>query len=294
MVARGNGRRRYAPLVLLGALLMSCGGGPASGSGAAGTPVRPLAIRNAAAVSALHSGVVFLDPGHGGIDSGTTGIAADGTLVEEKTVVLQIALRTAQRLRSDGVTVVLSRTSDQDPCATPSDYTADGTAFTPDGEVADLQCRIDKANASHAQALVSFHMNTFADPSVGGTTTFYDSTRSFAARSQQLAQLIQQSVIGSLHGQGFTTPDRGVVDDTQLQVETINGQPSSYNHLDLLGPVLPGKIDPPSAMPGALCEIFFLSDSSEATAAADPAMQDLLAGAFATAIEQFLSNPGGS
>ncbi|HET9016758.1 MAG TPA: N-acetylmuramoyl-L-alanine amidase [Thermomicrobiaceae bacterium] len=276
-------------------LLASCGGSPATPAARAiGTPVRPLAVLNAAQANLAHSGVVYLDPGHGGVDTGTIGTAEDGTTVEEKTVVLQIALRVAQKLRSNGITVVMTRTTDADPCITPADLTGDGTALSPEGEVADLQCRINRANAAHAQALVSFHMNTFSDPSVGGTTTFYDSTRSFGAQNLRLATLIQQNVIGALHAQGYSTPDRGVVDDTQLQVETINGQPSSYNHLDLLGPTLPGKIDPPSAMPGALCEIFFLSDPAEATAATQPAVQDLLAGAFATAIEQFLANPSGT
>lgn len=283
---------RVLPAVLLCLLLAACGSGAnASATVAARAQVATQSALRGAAAS--HGPVVVLDPGHGGIDTGTSGTAEDGTLVEEKNVVLQIALRTAQRLRSDGITVVMTRTGDADPCATPADLTPDGTALTPEGELADIQCRIDKANASHAQALVSFHMNAFSDASVAGTQTFYDPTRSFGAQNQRLAQLIQQSVIDALHAQGYSTPDRGVADDTQLQVETINGQPSTYNHLDLLGPALPGKLNP-SQMPGALSEIFFLSDPAEATAAIDPSVQDLIAGAFATAIEQFLKNPGTS
>jgi N-acetylmuramoyl-L-alanine amidase len=41
-------------------------------------------------------------------------------------------------------------------------------------------------------------------------------------------------------------------------------------------------------MPGALSEPLFLTNPSEASAAADPATQDLLATSYAQAIEQFL------
>lgn len=283
-----SGSRRWRWIVVLVSICVIL-----SACGSAGAAVRqPTSSTSDPPQSTQRGGkpVVFIDPGHGGIDSGTTGYTADGTLVEEKTAVLQIGLRVAQKLRAAGYTVVMTRTTDTDPCVVPSDLTADGTAMTPHGELQDIQCRINKANSSGAKALLSIHMNTFDDPTVGGTETFYDSTRSFGTQNLRLAQLVQQGVIGALHAQGYTTPDRGVADDTQLQVETINGQPSNYNHLDLLGPAMPGKLKP-SQMPGVLCEVFFLSDPSEASAVTEPSVQDLIAGAFAQALETFLSSP---
>ncbi len=237
------------------------------------------------------TGTVFLDPGHGGVDEGTSGYTSDGTLVTEKTVVLQIALRLAQRLRADGLTVVMSRTTDADPCLTPSDLEADGQTIKVGGVLNDLQCRINKANASHAQVLLSMHMNAYSDPSVSGTETFYDSARTFSGQNQQFAHLVQQRVIDALHAQGYSTPDRGISSDGDVGGESLGTLPDSYNHLVMLGPAVPGQLKP-SQMPGALTEIFFLSNPSEATAITDPSVQDIIAGALTNAIEGFLTQGG--
>src|SRR5262249_2276922 len=51
--------------------------------------------------------VVFFDPGHGGVDTGTIGTALDGAVVMEKIITLALALRTAAKLRASGYQVVL-------------------------------------------------------------------------------------------------------------------------------------------------------------------------------------------
>lgn len=283
--------RASATLLLL-LPLVSCGGHPANSKTPTSNSVLPIPIVNSNNSGPKRvTGTVYLDPGHGGIDQGTSGYTANGTLVYEKTVVLQIALLTAQRLRADGLTVVMTRTSDADPCITPADLTPDGTAMTPSGVLADLQCRIDKANASNAQVLLSLHMNAYSDPSVSGTETYYDDSRPFSAQNQRLAQLVQQDVINALHAQGYVTPDRGIAADSQDNAESMGTLPATYNHLVLLGPGVPGQLVP-SQMPGALCEIFFLSNPSEATAVTDPSVQNLIAGALAQAIETFLQQGG--
>lgn len=235
--------------------------------------------------------VVYLDPGHGGVDTGTQGYTSSGQVVYEKTVVLQIALRTAALLRQDGITVVMTRTTDKDPCAVPSDLTDDGTELTADGVLNDLQCRINKANAAHADVFLSIHMDAFQDPTIGGTETFYDPDRTFGAQNAKLAQMIQSDVLGQLHQAGYTTNDRGITNDTQLQAESMGAMPSSYDHLVVLGPGVPGLLTP-TAMPGALCEVFFLSDPSEANAVVQPSVQNLVATGFALALEQFLIASG--
>lgn len=291
-VLRQRSIRALVSLLLL-LPLISCGGSHAANSKTPTTngvlPI-PIVNGNNAGTTRL-TGTVYLDPGHGGIDQGTSGYTSNGTLVYEKTVVLQIALLTAQRLRADGLTVVLTRTSDSDPCVNPSDLTADGTAMTPAGVLADLQCRINKANASNAQVLLSLHMNAYSDPSVSGTETYYDDSRPFSARNQHLAQLVQQDLINALHARGYVTPDRGIAADSQDDAESMGTLPATYNHLVLLGPGVPGQLVP-SQMPGALCEIFFLSNPSEATAVTDPSVQKLIAGALAQAIETFLLQGG--
>ena len=235
--------------------------------------------------------VVFIDPGHGGVDTGTIGTTTDGAEVEEKTIVLAIALRTANYLRRDGYDVVLSRTDDSLPGSTPADYSADGQMLTPDGVLADLQRRIDRANASHASVLLSIHLNGFSDPSVGGSETFYDASRSFGSRNQRFASLVQNSLIDAYRANGYTTPDRGVTDDEDLATESLGSLDGNYNHLVLLGPAVPGRLRP-SQMPGALSEPLFLSNPAEASAVSQPDMQDLIANAYVHAIEQFLQSNG--
>lgn len=244
----------------------------------------PAAASNPAAARAK----VFLDPGHGGVDEGTSGTTTDGTRITEKATTLAVAQRTAAILRADGITVALSRQDDSLSALPASDYSADGTILTPDGVLADLQHRIDNANASGASVLLSIHFNGYTDPSVGGSETFYDSTRDFGGNNQHFATLIQGSVIRSFHDHGYNVPDRGITDDTQLQSDALGALPGSYNHLVMLGPGLPGRLRP-SNMPGALSESLFLSNPSEATMISQPAMQDVLAHAYAEAIEAFLN-----
>ncbi|HUX86029.1 MAG TPA: N-acetylmuramoyl-L-alanine amidase [Chloroflexota bacterium] len=238
--------------------------------------------------------MVFLDPGHGGVDTGTIGQTTDGQQVEEKTIALAFALQTATYLRKDGITVALSRTDDSLPGSTPADYTADGTVLTPNGVLADLQRRIDRANASGAKVLLSIHLNAFAsDPSVGGSQTFYDTARPFADQNEKFAGLIQNTLIANLRAAGYDTPDRGITDDTQLNTESLTSFGSDYNHLVLLGPGVVGKLRA-SQMPGALNESFFLSDPVEASAVVQPSMQDLVARSYCQAIEKFLDVSNGT
>jgi N-acetylmuramoyl-L-alanine amidase len=231
--------------------------------------------------------LVYLDPGHGGVDQGTRGLTADGEEVLEKTVTLAVAQRTAALLRNDGIGVVLSRTDDSLPGSQPADYTADGTVLTPAGVLRDLQRRIDRANASGAQVLLSLHQNGFTDPAVGGSETFFDPDRPFSAENERLAHLVQSDVIASLHDAGLDVPDRGVTDDTTLQGDDLGALGVPYNHLVLLGPAVPGKLQA-SQLPGALSEPLFLTNPPEANAVSQPEIQDALARAYSRALEDFL------
>ena len=230
--------------------------------------------------------IIFLDPGHGGVDTGATGTTINGAQVDEKTLTLAIAQRTATKLRAAGFQVVLSRTGDSLPGLTADDLTADGKALTPQGVLDELQGRIDAANDSGASLLLSIHLNSFDDPSVGGAETYYDPDRPFSASSRRFANLVQQDLIAALRKAGYATPDRGVIDDTTLQAEGVGPLQGTYNHLVMLGPAIPGKLTP-SDMPGALSESLFLSDPAEASAATQPLIQDLIAGAFIKAVEDY-------
>src|SRR5262249_429867 len=155
-------------------------------------------------------------------------------VVMEKTITLALALRTAAKLRASGYQVVLSRTDDGLPGASPADFASDGTELTPDGVLADLQRRIDRANTSAAPVLLSIHLDGFDDPTARGSQTFYDSSRPFGAASDRLAGQVQSEIVAAFRSQGDDTPDRGVTDDAQLDSDSL-GAMEGYNHLVLLG-----------------------------------------------------------
>ncbi|HEX5414367.1 MAG TPA: N-acetylmuramoyl-L-alanine amidase, partial [Chloroflexota bacterium] len=98
---------------------------------------------------------------------------------------------------------------------------------------------------------------------------------------------IQDDLVGAFRAVGDDTPDRGITADTDLVADLLGTLPG-YHHLVVLGPGVPGLLNP-SQMPGALCEPLFLSNPTEASAAGDPAVQQIIAMAFAQAIRQFLA-----
>lgn len=231
--------------------------------------------------------LVYIDPGHGGVDVGTQGPTLDGKNVYEKTVSLAIAIRVQRILRADGIGSILSRSADALLDLTAADYTPDGHLLTPDGLLHDLQNRISRANASGALVLLSIHLNAYTDPAVGGSETFYDADRPFAEDNQRFARLIQNAVASAIRDAGYSSPDRGIAEDTTLQSDGFGALGVPYNHLVLLGPPVPGRLKP-TQIPGALSEPLFLSNPSEASLAVRPEVQEILARAYATAIEQFL------
>jgi N-acetylmuramoyl-L-alanine amidase len=233
--------------------------------------------------------LAFIDAGHGGVDVGTQGTSPDGQTIYEKSVSLAIATRVGQILRQDGISAVLSRTDDSLPGSTPADFTPDGHLLTPDGVLRDLQRRVDRANESGVIVLLSIHLNAFTDPAVGGSETFYDSDRTFAEDNRRFAGLVQSSVVSALRETGYAEVDRGITDDSSLESDGFGTLGIPYHHLILLGPPVPGKLRP-SQMPGALSEPLFLSNPIEAGLALQPDTQQLLARAYASAIEQFLRN----
>ncbi|AGE63582.1 sporulation-specific N-acetylmuramoyl-L-alanine amidase [Bacillus subtilis] len=103
---------------------------------------------------------IFIDPGHGGSDPGATGNG-----LQEKTLTLQIALalRTILTNEYEGVSLLLSRTSDQ---------------------FVSLNDRTNAANNWGADFFLSIHVNSgggtgfesYIYPGVGAPTTTYQST----------------------------------------------------------------------------------------------------------------------
>jgi N-acetylmuramoyl-L-alanine amidase len=159
-------------------------------------------------------------------------------------------------------------------------------ALTDSAERRDLLVRTACANASNASVLVSIHFDGFNDPSVGGTETFYDAARPFAATSRRLATDLQAALVA-----GLSTSNRGVWTDDQLAAPALTSAGNGYGHLIELGPPAAGWVDNPSTMPGALVEPLFITNPSEAQIASGAAGQQRIAQALEGGLQQFF---GGS
>jgi N-acetylmuramoyl-L-alanine amidase len=146
---------------------------------------------------------VAIDPGHGGPDPG-----AIRTPVAEKTPNLDIALRLRAMLQGAGVNVVMTRTSDNRVNRKNIDWTRDGKVGYRD----ELASRIEVANTARADVFVVIH-NNGTPYGVGGTETWYDSTRTFASANRQLAGFVQSSLLTYLRTRrtaSWSPKDRGV------------------------------------------------------------------------------------
>lgn len=108
--------------------------------------------------------VVYLDPGHGGTDPG-----ASGNGIIEKNLVLDIANRLREKLESNGIKVIMSRTSDV--------YVS----------IAD---RANNANNVNPNLFISIHINSAGATSALGIETFY--TKSI---DKPLADALQNKLV---------------------------------------------------------------------------------------------------
>lgn len=230
--------------------------------------------------------MVFLDPGHGGVDPGALGRTAAGRPVLEKQLTLAVALRTTRLLRQDGFSVTLSRVTDTTVSHIAAADRRDG-ALTVAADQRELRARIDCANASHAQVFVGIHFDAFADPVIGGTETLYSPARRFAASSLRMARLLQTTLVARLRSARWGVADRGVRSDSGEGRVALSAWERRYGHLLELGPAFPPRFRRPTRMPGAIVEPLFISDASEASIAAGARGQWTIADALATALERY-------
>ena len=135
-----------------------------------------------------YTGVVVLDPGHGGYDNGAS--SADGRIVE-KEFDLKIAMRVKTILESKGIKVILTRTNDN--VSWPSD----------NGK--DLQARLDIATNANANLMVSIHCNVSDEDiyNVSGSEVYANADQ---ANSTSLAK----SIVSELNNLKPEMPSRGV------------------------------------------------------------------------------------
>lgn len=115
---------------------------------------------------------ITIDAGHGGYDPGST---VSG--VTEKEINLQIVLKVKELgERHPGLDFVFTRTSDS--------YVS-------------LLDRLEYAEEQGSAGYVSVQANSFWDPDVHGVETILDRTRAQGGESWDMAELIQESIVGS-------------------------------------------------------------------------------------------------
>lgn len=240
--------------------------------------------------------VVFLDPGHGGGDSGAA-FYGNGFTVVEAAVNLDVALRTADRLRERGYAVALSRDTADQPGGS-EDVNGDGRATSRDG----LQAVVDLANAARADLFLSIHHNGSVNAAAAGSEVYYCADRPFADQSFRFGDLVLSHVLAALQAQGYVSPARGITDDSAL----YNRGGAFRGHLFVLGPLRAPRSAPPTAtpsparwapklratdMPGVLSEALFVSNPHEAWLLSQPRIRAALADAFADAVDDYFAAP---
>jgi N-acetylmuramoyl-L-alanine amidase len=242
--------------------------------------------------------VVAIDPGHGGDEVG----AANHGIVE-KTSNLDFARRVGALLSATGYEVVLLREADARVPLDPAMSPGGGFGATR----ADLQARIDRANAAGADVFLSLHSNGSTEAGQSGVEVWYDPNRSFGAENLRLARLVLDSVLGELRAYGYAAVNRGLKDDT-----CFRGSMGRCTTLFVLGPArrttaedaVRRNVDPasigitetrpelfsrPTGMPGVLVESLFISNAADAAVLRDERGRDAIARGIASAVVAFLS-----
>lgn len=147
----------------------------------------------------LAEATIVIDPGHGGYDPGA--VASSG--FTEKEVTLNTALKLADRLKSAGVNVILTRSTD---------------------EHISLNDRVYHAHQANADAFISLHYDSVEQANtMSGTTTYY-----YSEDEQPLAETINQQLSQDVR------LDNNGVRYGNYQVLRTNAQPSVLLELGYL------------------------------------------------------------
>lgn len=177
---------------------------------------------------------VVIDPGHGGKDTGAQG--ASGKY--EKDFSLSLSKKIAGRLEQHPeIKVYLTRETDTFQSAKRGE-------------------RQEFANQLGADIFISIHGNTFSDPSVSGTETYY-----YSGNSLELARILHHHVVSAT---GFV--DRGVRQEEFLVLKDTN-------------------------MPAVLLEIGYLTNPDNEAKMFNPLFQQQIADAVCEGIFEYLKLP---
>ena len=228
-----------------------------------GAPHKPVPARK----------VIVIDPGHGGIDSGTIGV----TGMQEKNVVLDVGKRLAADLRARGYTVYMTRKTD---------------VFIP------LFDRDPVARHHHADLFISLHSDSNPDGGVHGASVYTLSEKGSDKEAARLAREENQSdIIAGVDLSGDNSSVASILIDL-AQRDTMNKSSRFAQEVvgrlskatDILSPephrsanfVVLRSPD----VPGVLIELGYLSNSHDCHQMATSDWRNHVAGAIADAVDR--------
>jgi len=220
--------------------------------------------------------VVVIDPGHGGIDSGTSGVNG----LQEKDLVLAQSLLLARELRERGFTVHLTRDKD---------------GYVP------LRDRVGIARAHKADLFLSVHADAHSDSSVSGLSIYTLSDGRSDREAAALARRENQSdVIAGVDLSGATSPVAPILIDL-AQRDTLNKSSrfakGAIAQLAGVTNILPRSPHRSASLavlvapdvPAVLLELGFLSNRDDAAQMKTQAWRERMAKGLATAIARHLA-----
>lgn len=215
---------------------------------------------------------VVIDAGHGGKDPGAIGRSG----LREKDVVLDVARRLANILKSSGVEVVMTRSSDR---------------------YIELEARADVANNTEADLFISIHANANRVRSLNGFEIYYvgndvdDYRRALWSAQHARLDFDKSSFSGSTLGLKTVLWDMIYTSGRAQSVELARAICRSVDR-DLDTKVIGVKgaryyVLKGTRMPAVLIEIGFLSNSSEERLLKNNAYRQSIAEAIADGVEDY-------
>lgn len=225
--------------------------------------------------------VVVLDPGHGGLDSGTTGYSA----FTEKTIVLETALALRDKLERSGlVRVVLTRSTD---------------TFVPLGE------RVRIARANRADLFVSLHADALArgDGQARGASVYTLSDTASDADAARLAESENKAdLIAGVDLSDESDEVAGIlVDLAQRETRSFSAQAAHGLVGNMKGAVRMHRTPLKAAsfrvlrahdVPSVLVELGYMSSPEDRKDLTSEAWRDRVTEAMAQAITRFFAARG--
>jgi N-acetylmuramoyl-L-alanine amidase len=217
--------------------------------------------------------IIVIDPGHGGLDSGTNGVNG----LAEKDLVLAEGLRVAKMLRSRGYIVHMTRDND---------------TFIP------LRERVAIARADKADLLISLHADSNPDPAVDGLSIYTLSDGRSDREAAALAKRENQSdVIAGVDLSAENAPvapilidlaQRDSINKSSLFAATALKRLSGVTDILARSPHRSASLAVLVApdVPAVLIELGYLSNAADAAQMNTDAWRRRIAGAIADTVDR--------